>query len=64
MTNEFLVQAREVLLLDETDFLTHGGEQLHFGSICNDTVPIYAIGSPEAIGRLARTIITHHTAAH
>lgn len=63
MTREFLVHARELVLLDERDFLTHGGEDVHFGSIADDTVCLYATGSAESIGRLARSIIAHHTAA-
>jgi hypothetical protein len=63
MTNEFLVNVKEIVLLDERDFLTHGGKDLHFGSLVGDTVRLYASGSPDAIRWLATSIITHHTAA-
>ncbi len=64
MTNEFLVQAREILLLDEHDFLAHGGEGIHFGHLDGDLVCLRATGTVESIGRLARTIVSHRTAAH
>jgi hypothetical protein len=63
MTNQFLVRTREIILIDERDFLANGGEQLSFGPIVDDTVPLYATGSPGSIRRLAQTIIAHHTAA-
>jgi hypothetical protein len=63
MTNEFLVKAKEIVLLSERDFVTHGGEDLHFGSLAGDTVRLYTTGSRDAIRWLATSIIAHHTAA-
>jgi hypothetical protein len=64
MTNEFLVQTTEILLLDEGDFLAHGGERLHFGHVDREVVSLQATGTAASIGFLARTIIGHRTAAH
>lgn len=63
VTNEFLVRPQEIVLLDESDFLANGGEQISFGPIVDDTVRLYAIGSPPSIRCLAHTIIAHHTSA-
>ncbi len=63
MTNEFLVLTREIGLVEEADFLTHGGEELHFGSVVDGTVRLVAQGTADSIGRLARMIKAHHTAA-
>jgi len=63
MRAKFLVLTAEIVQVEEHDFLTHGGQELHFGSVAGDTVSMYAVGSPDSIGRLARTIRAHHTAA-
>ena len=39
MTNEFLVKSREILLLDESDFIAHGGEGIQFGHLDGEVVP-------------------------
>lgn len=64
MTNEFLVHAKEIVLIDEIDFLTHGGEGIQFGHLDRDVVCLRATGTVDSIGRLAHTIIGHRTAAH
>lgn len=63
VTNEFLVRTQEIILMDESDFLANGGELISFGPIVDDTVRLYAIGSPSSIRCLAHKIITHHTSA-
>jgi hypothetical protein len=63
MTNEFLVLRKEIVLLDEADFIAHGGECVRFGSVDGDAVRLIAVGSRESIRQLARRIIAHHTAA-
>ena len=64
MRNVFLVSAREISLLEELDFYVHGGRELHFGCVVDGTVELVATGPAVAIGGLARSIISHHTAAH
>ena len=63
MQNVFLVNAREIVLLDDRDFYAHGGRELRFGTVVDGIVELLATGSSAAIGDLARSIIAHHTAA-
>ena len=63
MTNEFLVKSKEILLLDESDFIAHGGEGIQFGHVDGEVVCLRATGSVASIGHLARIIVTHRTAA-
>jgi hypothetical protein len=64
MTNDFVVNEAEILLVDEPGFLAHGGQSLAFGMLHDGTVQMHAVGSLDAIRCLARDIIAHHTAAH
>lgn len=63
MTNEFLVLAKEILLLDERDFIAHGGDRIEFGHLDRGVVTLRATGTSQSIGRLAHSIIGHRTAA-
>jgi hypothetical protein len=63
MDNLFLVQSREIPLLDERLFLQTGGDELWFGALDGDTVALHVRGSAESIRLLAREIMTHHTSA-
>jgi hypothetical protein len=63
MTNEFLVQAREILLIDECDFRAHGGVGIRFGRVDGDVVSLLASGTNESIRYLAGAIRVHGTAA-
>jgi hypothetical protein len=63
VTNKFTVSTDEILLVDESSFLGHGGKHLHFGAVDGDSVHLYAIGSLSAIRCLAQQIITHGTAS-
>jgi hypothetical protein len=38
-----------MLLLDESDFRTSGGDQLRFGHITDNVVTLHAVGSAESI---------------
>ena len=51
------------MLVEERDFLSHGGEKLHFGSVVDGTVCLRVDGSPDSIRRLAGMICAHRTAA-
>ena len=63
MTCDFLVLEREIVEVEECDFLQHGGEELHFGALADGNVCLHAAGSSDSISRLARTIRAHGTAA-
>ena len=63
MTNEFVVQATEILLLDESDFFAQGGEDIHFGRLDGAVVSLFATGSVNSINHLAHVIAAHHTSA-
>lgn len=64
MTNDFEVMTAEMILVDEPDFLAHGGKWLTFGEINGSTVRMHVEGTLDSILGLARNIIAHHTAAH
>ena len=49
MTNQFMVQTREIFLFEESEFLAHGGRTVRFGAVDGNVVRLEATGSAGAI---------------